>query len=215
MTTLIEGTALPLPLANIDTDQVMPKQFLRIIDKAGLDKGLFYDLRFDGEGRQRTESVFNQAAYAGARILVAGPNFGCGSSREHAVWGLQQYGFQAVIAASYGEIFYFNALNNRLLLIELPQEDVLKIQQDIANHQTTQVNIDLERMQVRSHSHAAGFSLSERHRRMFMEGLDMVGATLAQQAQIEAFAARHGQRFPWMCDIGAKVRQALDQPRAS
>jgi len=124
MTAMIEGVAAPLPYSNLDTDQIMPKQFLRIIDKAGLDKGLLYDLRFDEQGAPRPDCVLNQPAYAGASILVAGPNFGCGSSREHAVWGLQQFGIRAVIASSFGEIFYFNALNNGLLLVTLPPAEV-------------------------------------------------------------------------------------------
>src|SRR5690606_37610631 len=104
----IKGVAAPLPFSNLDTDQIMPKQFLRIVDKAGLDQGLLYDLRFDETGVPRPEFVLNQPAYQGrTSILVAGPNFGCGSSREHAVWGLQQFGIRAVIAPSFGEIFFF------------------------------------------------------------------------------------------------------------
>src|SRR5471032_3447899 len=122
--TTIEGTAVPLPIENLDTDQIMPKQFLRIIDKAGLSKGLLYDLRFDEHGEPLADCVLNQPAYNGARVLIGGANFGCGSSREHAVWGLQQYGFDAVIAPSFAEIFYSNAMNNRLLLVQLEREAV-------------------------------------------------------------------------------------------
>ena len=120
--TTIEGSAAPLPIDNLDTDQIMPKQFLRIIDRAGLADGLLYDLRFDEHGAPRAGCVLNQSAYANARILIGGANFGCGSSREHAVWGLQQYGFQAVIAPSFAEIFYSNAMNNRLLLVQLERD---------------------------------------------------------------------------------------------
>ena len=207
--TRIEGSAIPLPLANLDTDQIMPKQFLRGIDKAGLAQGLLYDMRFDGNDQPRPESRFNQPAYAGAKILVGGPNFGCGSSREHAVWGLQQYGIEAVIASSYGEIFFFNAINNRLPLITLPQEDVEKIQQDITNPASTQVTIDLESMTVTSANHSASFVMGERHRHIFTAGLDMIGATLTQEAAIKAFARAHWQRHPWMQDVGAKVRTRL------
>ena len=104
--TLIEGVGAPLPLPNLDTDQIMPKQFLRGIDKSGLDKGLLYDMRFDEHGAPRADFVLNQPAWRDTRVLVAGANFGCGSSREHAVWGLQQFGIRAVIAPSFGEIFY-------------------------------------------------------------------------------------------------------------
>jgi 3-isopropylmalate/(R)-2-methylmalate dehydratase small subunit len=206
----IEGIAAPLPLANLDTDQIMPKQFLRIIDKAGLDKGLLYDMRFDDAGQPRSDCVLNQSAYAGARILVCGPNFACGSSREHAVWGLQQYGIQAVIASSYGEIFYSNAMNNRLLLIELPQEDVSKILHDVENSQTTHISIDLDSMTVRSQTHSAKFTLGERHRRMFLEGLDMIGATLTQAGMIQDFTAQHWKQLPWIKDVAAITRQRLD-----
>lgn len=206
----IEGIAAPMPQANLDTDQIMPKQFLRIIDKAGLDKGLLYDMRFDDAGQPRSDCVLNQPAYAGARILVCGPNFGCGSSREHAVWGLQQYGIQTVIASSYGEIFYSNAMNNRLLLIELPQADINKILQDVENSQTTHISIDLDSMMVRSQTHSAKFTLGERHRRMFFDGLDMIGATLTQADMIQDFAARHWQQHPWMKDVAAITRQRLD-----
>ncbi len=207
---LIEGVAAPLPLANLDTDQIMPKQFLRIIDKAGLDKGLLYDMRFDDAGQPRPDCVLNQPAYAGARILVCGPNFGCGSSREHAVWGLQQYGIQAVIAASYGEIFYSNAMNNQLLLIELPPEDVSKILHDVENTNTNDVKIDLDSMTVHSHTHSAKFTLRELHRRMFLEGLDMIGATLTQKDLIQDFATKHWKQHPWSKDVAAITRKRLD-----
>ena len=120
----IHGRALPLPIDNLDTDQIMPKQFLHGIDKAGLDKGLLWDLRYTGDGQVRQEFVLNRPEYAATRVLVCGPNFGCGSSREHAVWGLQQYGIQAVIASAFGEIFYSNAMNNRLLVVLLAEEEV-------------------------------------------------------------------------------------------
>ncbi len=117
----IAGVAAALPIANLDTDQIMPKQFLRGIDKSGLDKGVLYDLRFDGEGKPRADFVLNRPEYAGCQILVAAENFGCGSSREHAVWGLLQFGIRAVIAPSFGEIFHSNAMNNGLLLVVAPQ----------------------------------------------------------------------------------------------
>jgi len=115
-----------------------------------------------------------------------------------------------VIAASYGEIFYSNAMNNRLLLIELPQEDVSKILHDVENTQTTQVTIDLDNMTVRSHTHSAKFSLGERHRRMFLEGLDMIGATLTQAAMIQDFTTLHWKQNPWAKDVAAITRRRLD-----
>jgi len=200
--TSIAGVAAPLPLANLDTDQIMPKQFLRGIDKAGLAQGLLYDLRFDGEGRARPDFVLNRPAFAATRMLIAGANFGCGSSREHAVWGLQQYGIAAVIAPSFGEIFYSNAMNNRLLLVMLAPDQVQAlIDEAQASAEPLQISIDLQTMTLRSPALQAGFSLAERHRRMFLEGLDMIGASLSYRDQIEAFAARHWEAQPWLRDV--------------
>ena len=205
----IEGMAAPLPVSNLDTDQIMPKQFLRRIDKAGLTEGLLYDMRFGSDGKPRPAFVLNRPEYAAARILVAGPNFGCGSSREHAVWGLRQYGIQAVIAPSFGEIFYSNAMNNSLMLVALAEADVETILADVSAPENSWVAIDVASMTVRSKSLTASFSLSERHRRMFLEGLDMIGATLAMQDQIHAFAAKHWQQRPWLKDIASMTKNRL------
>jgi len=217
MNPLIEGIAAPLPFSNLDTDQIMPKQFLRIIDKAGLDRGLLYDLRFDEEGAPRPGFVLNQDAYAGASLLVAGPNFGCGSSREHAVWGLQQFGIRAVIAPSFGEIFYFNALNNGLLLVSLPPAEVDALLARVSNTGVAggnRVAVDVMAGQVRAaDGWTAGFTLPERHRRMFAQGQDMVGASLAQLPEVERFEAAHWARHPWMKDVARTVRDRLDAGR--
>lgn len=206
----VEGIAAPLPTPNLDTDQIMPKQFLRGIDKQGLAKGVLYDLRFDSENALRTDFVLNRPDYQGTSILVAGNNFGCGSSREHAVWGLQQYGIQAVIAPSFGEIFYSNGMNNQLLLVMLPEDVVQRIAQDVASPETSQVVIDVERMTVRSHSVDTTFALSERHRRMFLDGLDMIGSTRTQSGQIDAFQQAHWQRRPWLKDIAYVTKARLN-----
>jgi len=217
MNPLIEGIAAPLQYANLDTDQIMPKQFLRIIDKAGLDRGLLYDLRFDEHGAPRADFVLNQDAYAGTSVLVAGPNFGCGSSREHAVWGLQQFGIRAVIAPSFGEIFYFNAVNNGLLLVSLPPADVDALLARVSNTQAPGNNrlaIDVMAGQVRAaDGWTAGFSLPERHRRMFAQGQDLVGASLLQLPDVERFEAAHWARHPWMKDVARTVRDRLDSAR--
>lgn len=205
----IVGKAAPLPVANLDTDQIMPKQFLLRIDKAGLADGLLYDMRFHVDGKPKTDCVLNKPEYAGVKILVAGPNFGCGSSREHAVWGLQQYGIKAVIAPSFGEIFYSNAMNNSLMLVALKEEDVEVMLADVSDSTTNEVTIDVESMMVKSNSITAPFSLSERHRRMFLEGLDMVGATLAMEDQIHAYTAAHWQKRPWLKDIASITRNRL------
>jgi len=212
-TTRIEGIAAPLPTPNLDTDQIMPKQFLRGIDKAGLDRGLLYDLRFDGEHRLREDFVLNRPDYRGTAILVGGSNFGCGSSREHAVWGLQQYGIRAVIASSFGEIFYSNAMNNRLLLVMLPEETVQSIIADVSDPATSRVTIDVANMTVTSRTVTTTFSLSERHRRMFLEGLDMIGATLALEERIQAFQQGHWAARPWLKDVAHTTRARLAPAR--
>ncbi|APX77670.1 3-isopropylmalate dehydratase small subunit [Achromobacter insolitus] len=212
MTATIDGVAAPLPFSNLDTDQIMPKQFLRIVDKAGLDCGLLHDLRFDEGGMPRPDFVLNQPAYAGASIVVAGPNFGCGSSREHAVWGLQQFGIRAVIAPSFGEIFYFNAVNNGLLLISLAPAEIDALLARVSNTATHRVSIDVAAGRVvAADGWEAGFTLPERHRRMYMQGQDMVGASLQQLDEVERFEARHWARHPWMKDLARRVRDRLDR----
>jgi 3-isopropylmalate/(R)-2-methylmalate dehydratase small subunit len=208
-TTYIEGIAAPLPTPNLDTDQIMPKQFLRGIDKAGLDRGLLYDLRYDANHEPRSDCVLNDPAYQGASVLVGGSNFGCGSSREHAVWGLQQFGIRAVIAPSFGEIFYSNAMNNRLLLVMLQPADVARILADVSDPATHRIAIDVQAMTVRSHSVEVPFTLSERHRHMFLHGVDMIGATLARWSEIDAFQQAHWQARPWLRDIAATTRARL------
>lgn len=208
----IEGIAAPLDIANLDTDQIMPKQFLRGIDKTGLAQGLLWDLRFDAAGQPRADCLLNQSVYAATRVLIAGPNFGCGSSREHAVWGLQQYGIQAVIASSFGEIFYSNAMNNRLLAVQLPQSDVQALLDEAAQSaEPLHLTIDVQTLQVRSPRHLATFTMSPRHRSMFLQGLDMIGASLALQSEIDAFTQRHWAAQPWVRDVARITKEHLDR----
>lgn len=208
----IEGRAAALRVENLDTDQIMPKQFLRRIDKAGLKEGLFHDMRFDSEGKPKADFVLNDPSYAGVSILVSGSNFGCGSSREHAVWGLQQSGIRAVIAPSFGEIFYSNSMNNRLLLVTLDPDDVASLMSDAEDAAGNQVSIDIENSVVRSRSIEASFSMLPRHRRMFLEGLDSIGLSLTYKSQIDAFAREHWQKQPWLKDVAAATKGRLSQP---
>ncbi|WP_020653618.1 3-isopropylmalate dehydratase small subunit [Massilia niastensis] len=214
--TIIEGIAAPLPIANLDTDQIIPKQFLRGIDKAGLDRGILYDLRFDGQGHPRPDFVLNQPAYVRAPILLGGANFGCGSSREHAVWGLQQFGVRAVVASSFGEIFYSNAMNNGLMLAIVSEEEMQRLFAEAAEAAAAaspvQVRIDVEQLQVHSATGSAGFTLSERHRRMFMDGLDMLGASLQHLPAIQAFAERWHEANPWLKNVAGAARARIDRP---
>lgn len=210
---LIIGKAAPLDIANLDTDQIMPKQFLRGIDKKGLDKGVLWDLRFDGEGQIRPEFVLNKPEYADTKILIAGPNFGCGSSREHAVWGLQQFGIQAVIASSFGEIFYSNAMNNGLLAVILPQKDVDKMMhQSSDNSILLKIKINVSTLEIHSSNMTLSFNMSDRHQRMFLEGLDMIGASLKFKEDITAFSHRHWAQQPWVRDVAARTKLNLILP---
>jgi 3-isopropylmalate/(R)-2-methylmalate dehydratase small subunit len=219
--TSIEGIAAVIAIDNLDTDQIMPKQFLRGIDKRGLDQGLLWDLRFNASGAPLAEFVLNRPSYSDTRVLIGGANFGCGSSREHAVWGLQQFGIAAVIAPSFGEIFYSNAMNNRLLALMLPPADVQALADEAAEHQANpdgpplRLAIDLEELQVKTPSQCLKFSLAERHRHMLLSGTDMIGATLLMKAEIDAFAHGHWAQRPWLRDVARKNRERLDQVAAA
>jgi 3-isopropylmalate/(R)-2-methylmalate dehydratase small subunit len=196
--TRIEGVAAPLPIANLDTDQIMPKQFLLGIDKSGLTAGLLHDLRFAPDGRPHEDFVLNRSDYAEARVLVGGSNFGCGSSREHAVWGLMQWGIRAVIASSFGEIFHYNAVNNRLLTIALPPGQVDALMTEISNPATNRLTINVLTQTVHAasgESHA--FKMESRHKKMFLEGLDVLGASLQMRPEIDAFEKNHWAEHPW------------------
>ncbi|GAP38550.1 3-isopropylmalate dehydratase small subunit [Piscinibacter sakaiensis] len=208
-TSIIEGRMAPLPVDNLDTDQIMPKQFLWGVDKAGLAQGVLHDLRFDPQGRPRADFVLNRPEHAGSPILLAGANFGCGSSREHAVWGLQQFGIRAVIAPSFAEIFHSNAMNNRLLLVALPEEQVAALMTAAADPATAVARIDVGAMTVGCGGFSAPFTLSPRHRRMFLEGLDVIGLTLASRGRIDAFAQAHWARHPWVQDVASRTADRL------
>jgi len=207
--TRIEGRAAALRIENLDTDQIMPKQFLRGIDKAGLKEGLLYDLRFDAQGHIRPDFVLNRGDYADASVLIAGSNFGCGSSREHAVWGLQQFGIKAIIASSYAEIFYSNAMNNRLLLVSLPPATIERLMADADDPNHNGIVIDIDTQHVQSRNVQASFDLVPRHRRMFLEGLDNIGLSMTYRNDIERFAEAHWQRQPWLKNVAAMTRERL------
>jgi 3-isopropylmalate/(R)-2-methylmalate dehydratase small subunit len=153
--------------------------------------------------------VLNREDYADTSILVGGSNFGCGSSREHAVWGLQQFGIRAVVAPSYGEIFHSNAMNNRLLLVTLAPDEIARLMDDADDPQANGVTIDIAAQTLRSRSLQARFELLPRHRRMFLEGLDSIGLSLSHQAEIAEFAHRHWARSPWLKDVAARARARL------
>jgi 3-isopropylmalate/(R)-2-methylmalate dehydratase small subunit len=205
----IEGRAAAIRIENLDTDQIIPKQFLRGIDKSGLAPALLHDLRFDSQGAPRPDFVLNRPEYQGVSVLVGGTNFGCGSSREHAVWGLQQFGIRAVVATSFAEIFYANAMGNGLLLVSLPAHEMAKLMDDADDPARNSVAIDVQAQTIRSTSVRAGFDLLARHRRMFLEGLDVIGLSLTYQDRIEAFARAHWARHPWLRDVASSTMKRL------
>ncbi|MCY0386624.1 3-isopropylmalate dehydratase small subunit [Robbsia sp. Bb-Pol-6] len=194
---VVAGTAAPLPYDNLDTDQIMPKQFLLGIDKSGLAKGVFHDLRTDAGGRPKDDFVLNREIYRDAGILIAGANFGCGSSREHAVWGLQQAGFQAVIASSFGEIFYFNSIANGLLALTMENRAVQTLLARAAGPNRFVIDVASQYVET-GDGERFHFQMPERQKRMFLEGLDTIGLTLKDGAAIDRFAQRHFRDAPWM-----------------
>jgi 3-isopropylmalate/(R)-2-methylmalate dehydratase small subunit len=206
---IVDGRMAPLRIDNLDTDQIMPKQFLWGIDKSGLAKGVLYDLRFDEKGQRRVDFVLNWPEHAGASVLVAGSNFGCGSSREHAVWGLQQFGIRAVIAPSFAEIFYSNAMNNGLLLLALPEDQVMALMKAADDPATSSVRIDVGTLTATCGGRTVPFTLSPRHRRMFLEGLDVIGLTMTYRDRIETFSRAHWAQQPWMRDIASRTAKRL------
>lgn len=205
----VTGTVLPLPADNIDTDQIMPKQFLRGIDKAGLGAGCMYNMRFDASGNPLAGSIFHRPGFENAPVILAGPNFGCGSSREHAVWGLQQMGVKVVIAANFGEIFYSNCFNNGLLACRVTPENAARLFSLVSDETPVTAEVDLEHRALRVADVEVPFIISDRHRRMLLEGLDMVEGTLAEIDKVETFRALHEKRFPWMARLAGRTARAL------
>ena len=195
--TRLEGRAAPLPQANIDTDQIIPAQFLKTVERKGLGKGLFYSLRHDGAGKLRPDFVLNQPAYQGISLLIAGDNFGCGSSREHAPWALMDFGVRCVIAPSFADIFSGNSLNNGLLLISLP-EAVVESLMDEARGGNHTFAVDLEAQTVTAPSGAVhGFEIDPDRKHKLLNGLDPIAETLQHAAAIDTYEARHDRQQSW------------------
>jgi 3-isopropylmalate/(R)-2-methylmalate dehydratase small subunit len=187
-----QGRAVPLYRPNVDTDQIIPKQFLKRIERTGFGEFLFYDWRRTKDGQLDPEFSLNQPRYAGASILLAAKNFGCGSSREHAVWALADFGFRAVIAPTFGDIFSNNCVQNGVLTVALTEDEVaelVKRAQEIPGYQLT---IDLEHLKVSDdRGFSASFQLDETIRHRLLEGLDDIGLTLQHEPEIAAYEARH------------------------
>lgn len=187
-----KGIVVPLDSANVDTDAIIPKQFLQKVNRIGFGKHLFHDWRFlDDAGQQpNPEFVLNQPQFAGARILLARENFGCGSSREHAPWALTDYGFKTIIAPSFADIFYGNAINNGMVPVRLKEEEINALFQLVATKPGIEIEVDLEANQVRAGEHSFGFEIDEFRRYCLLNGLDAIGLTLQHEAAISAFEAK-------------------------
>jgi 3-isopropylmalate/(R)-2-methylmalate dehydratase small subunit len=185
------GVAAPLDLPNVDTDQIIPKQFLKRVERTGFGRFLFYDWRYTAEGKPDASFVLNEPRYEGASILVAGRNFGCGSSREHAPWALLDYGFRAVVAPSFADIFQNNCTKNGVLPVTLSDEDVAELLRRAREREGYRLTVDLERREVRDDfGFSASFVCDEFRRRCLLEGLDDIGLSLRHESDIREYEAR-------------------------
>jgi 3-isopropylmalate/(R)-2-methylmalate dehydratase small subunit len=196
--TTLTGVAAPLPMINVDTDMIIPKQYLKTVVRTGLGKALFSEMRYDANGKERPDFVLNKPAYRKAQILVAGENFGCGSSREHAPWALLDFGIRCVIATSFADIFYNNCFQNGVLPIKLPQSDVDKLMDDANRGANATITIDLERQEI--HGPDGGtvkFEIDPFRKHCLLNGLDDIGLTLEKSKSIASFEQKMADARPW------------------
>ncbi|MCB9988879.1 MAG: 3-isopropylmalate dehydratase small subunit [Rhodospirillales bacterium] len=194
--TVLSAIAAPLPLANIDTDMIIPKQFLKTVKRTGLGVSAFYELRYDEDGTENPDFILNKEPYRGAEILIAGDNFGCGSSREHAPWALLDFGIRCIISTSFADIFYNNSFKNGILPIKLPAEQVDILMKDAENgHEMT---IDLEKQLIRAANCEYRFDIDPFRKKCLLNGLDDIGLTLEKESKIAAFEEQDRQKRSWM-----------------
>ena len=195
----VTGVAAPLPMVNIDTDKIIPKQFLKTIARTGLGKGLFYELRTDESGKPTGDFVLDREPYTNAEILIAGDNFGCGSSREHAPWALQDFGIKVVIAPTFADIFYNNSFKNGMLLIKLPQEQIDVLTSVASDPENPEVTVDLEKQEVHAPNGIVyPFELDPFLKQCLLEGLDDIGLTMQQDSKIKDFEGGQSSQQPWL-----------------
>lgn len=196
--TKLTGVAAPLPIINIDTDMIIPKDYLKTIKRTGLGKGLFAEMRFNEDGSENLDFVLNKPAYRNAQILVAGDNFGCGSSREHAPWALLDFGIRCVISTSFADIFYNNCFKNGILPIKVSQEDLDKLMDDASRGANATLSIDLESMTISGPDGGSiGFELDEFKRHCMLNGLDDIGLTMEKSDNISVFEKKASANRPW------------------
>jgi 3-isopropylmalate/(R)-2-methylmalate dehydratase small subunit len=196
--TVLSGVAAPLPMVNVDTDMIIPKNFLKTIKRTGLKEGLFYEMRWAADGT-RKDFVLDRPAYQNAKIIVAGPNFGCGSSREHAPWALLDAGIRCIISESFADIFYNNCFKNGILPIKLPKEQVDRLMEQASRGANATITVDLENQEITSpDGEKIAFEMDPFRKRCLMEGLDDIGLTMEKAADIDAYEARQKVGSPWL-----------------
>ncbi|MDB4558710.1 3-isopropylmalate dehydratase small subunit [Amylibacter sp.] len=194
----VSGVAAPMPLVNIDTDMIIPKQFLKTIKRSGLGANLFDEMRFTRDGQEIEDFVLNKPAYRKAEIIVAGENFGCGSSREHAPWALRDFGIKVVISTSYADIFYNNCFKNGILPVVLPKESVDILMEDAERGENARITIDLEAQTVSATDGTEfKFEVDEFKKHCLMNGLDDIGLTMQKVKSIDSFEAEYAAKTPW------------------
>ncbi|KEA62136.1 3-isopropylmalate dehydratase small subunit [Marinobacterium lacunae] len=195
----VSGTAAPLLAANIDTDVIMPKQFLKGIDRNGLARGTFFDQRFLEDGTPNPQFILNQPAWGDVSFLVVGPNFGCGSSREHAVWGLQQLGIRALVGTSFAGIFYDNCQRNGVLLIQLESHQLERLGETISNPERNKIVIDLPQQTISlADGESLRFEIDSLRKASLVKGLDAIDSTLERAELIRQFQQQHWRDNPWL-----------------
>ncbi len=196
--TTLTGVAAPLPIVNVDTDMIIPKDYLKTIKRTGLGKGLFAEMRFDESGAENPDFVLNKPAYRNAQILVAGDNFGCGSSREHAPWALLDFGIRCVISTSFADIFYNNCFKNGILPITVSPEDLDKLMDDASRGANATLTVDLENNEIRGpDGGTVKFEIDSFRRHCLLNGLDDIGLTMEKSSAIGSFEKRNAESRPW------------------
>jgi 3-isopropylmalate/(R)-2-methylmalate dehydratase small subunit len=195
----LTAVAAPLPMINVDTDAIIPKQFLKTIKRTGLGKHLFHELRYDEQGKEMPDFVLNKPAYRKAQILVAGDNFGCGSSREHAPWALLDFGIRCVISTSFADIFYNNCFQNGILPIKVSPEDLDKLMDDANRGANATITVDLEHQEIRGpDGGVVQFEMDPFRKRCLLEGLDNIGLTLQNETAIGDYEVKAEAARPWI-----------------
>ncbi|EJF90416.1 3-isopropylmalate dehydratase small subunit [Bartonella tamiae] len=195
----VTGVAAPMPVVNIDTDMIIPKNYLKTIKRTGLGKGLFADMRYLDDGRENPDFVLNKPAYRHSKIIVAGDNFGCGSSREHAPWALADFGIRCVISTSFADIFYNNCFKNGILPIKVSPQDLVKLMDDAERGANAIITVDLENMEISGPDGGVlKFDLDEFRRHCLLNGLDDIGLTMEKTSSIEMFEKNIDEERPWV-----------------